>query len=135
VRRWPWLIAAAAPVLALLAWVLLGEAGPQTLLLPRGRTVSTFAVLAITAALITGSLLLCACRLRAGLVALAVSMGGIAILWPAVQDNRYSGDIVLALGNQHGLHANDWLALGPAAVGAAALAAAWKLGADDGARP
>ena len=34
-RRWPWLVAAAAPLLALMFWALQGTTGPQTLLLPR----------------------------------------------------------------------------------------------------
>jgi hypothetical protein len=129
--RWPWLVAAAAPLLALLLWALQGTTGPQTLLLPRGNEVSTAAVMTVVAVLLAASLALGAWNPRLGLVALGIVMGGIAVFWPAVQDNRYSGDVVIVLSGSHGLHANDWYALGPAAIGAVALVVAWKLGPDD----
>ncbi|MEX0847406.1 MAG: hypothetical protein WD023_06475 [Ilumatobacteraceae bacterium] len=130
-RRWPWLVAAAAPLVALLLWVLDGESGPQTLDLPRGVEVSSAAVMTIVASLTTASLVACAWNARIGLIALAVVMGGTALFWPAVQDNRYSGDIVISFGNRHGIHMNDWYALGPAAIGALALVVAWKLEPDE----
>ncbi|MEY4230117.1 MAG: hypothetical protein RLZZ362_966, partial [Actinomycetota bacterium] len=36
-----------------------------------------------------------------------------------------------SLRGSHGLHANDWYALGPAAIGVVALVVAWKLDPDD----
>jgi hypothetical protein len=129
-RRWPWLVAAAVPLVALL-WALRGTNGPQTLLLPRGHEVSTAAVMTVVAVLLAASLALGAWNPRLGLVAIGLVMGGIAVFWPALQDSRYSGGIVISLSDSHGLHANDWYALGPAAIGAVALVVAWKLDPDD----
>jgi len=134
-RRWPWLVAAAAPLLALMLWALQGTTGPQTLLLPRGNEVSTAAVMTVVAVLLAASLALGAWNPRLGLVALGIVMGGTAVFWPAVQDNRYSGAVVIVLSGSHGLHENDWYALGPAAIGAVALVGAWKLNADNAVAP
>lgn len=128
-RRWHWLATAALPLAVLLLWAVRGESGPDVLELPRGLEVGTATVLTVAALLTTAALLACAWNLRAGLVALGGVMFAMALFWPAVQDNRYSGEVIISFGGGHGLHENDWYALGPAAVGAIALVAARQLDA------
>lgn len=120
-----WLLIAPAPLLALGLWVAAGERGPELLMLPRGQTASTRFVLTLVAVLLCAACVLCAWHRVAGLVALGFVLMGVALFWPSVQENRFSGPVLFTFDDRHGVHRNDLLALVPLglAVGAFAVAA------------
>lgn len=131
-RRWVQL--AALPLVVLVGWVVTGTRGPEQLALPRSQVVDTSIVMALTAIALTGALVWVSVDRTRGLLALGLVLLAIAGFWPIVQENKFSGPVVLGVGT-HGLHRNDALALVPAGLGLAAVASAarrWRNGRGDG---
>jgi hypothetical protein len=120
-----WIVAALAPLVFVAWWVIGGERGPERVLLPRDITISTQSVIIAAALMLSGACVLCAWRPVLGLFALAAVLAGIAVFWPIVQQNRYSGPVVAQFRGRHGLHRNDLLAVVPAT--AAIVAFVWAM--------
>lgn len=131
-RRWAAL--AAVPLVVLAGWVVTGTRGPDRLELPFGQVVDTSTVMALTALALTAALAWVAVDRTWGLVALGLVLVAIAGFWPIVQENKFSGPVVVEVGT-HGLHRNDALALIPGGLGLAAMAFAarrWRNGRGGG---
>jgi hypothetical protein len=120
-RRWAAL--AAVPLVVLVAWIATGTRGPDRLWLPFGQVVDTSTVMALTALALTVALAWCAISRWWGLMALGLLLMAIAGFWPIVQENKFSGPVVVGIGT-HGLHRNDALALVPGGLGLAAIVVA-----------
>jgi hypothetical protein len=120
-----WLAAAAAPLVVLAGWVATGRRGPERLELPRSQAVDTSTVMVVAALALSGALLYCARHRTRGLVVLGLVLVAIAGFWPIVQENKFSGPVLVGVGN-HGLHRNDALALIPAGLGLAVITIAGR---------
>jgi hypothetical protein len=120
-----WIAVALAPLVFIAWWVIEGERGPAYILLPRDIHVTTQSVMVAAALALSGACLLCAWRQVVGLFCLAVVLAAIAAFWPIVQQNKFSGPVVVVFPGRHGLHRNDLLAVVPAT--AAIVAFVWAL--------
>ena len=112
------------PLLALGLWLAAGARGPDRLMLPRHETASTRFVLTFVAVSLCAACVLCAWHRVAGLLALSLVLVGVAGFWPSVQENQFSGPVLLTFSDRHGLHRNDLLAVVPLGLALAAVVAA-----------
>ena len=119
-----WLLIAPTPLLALGLWIAAGERGPERLMLPRHETASTRFVLTLVAVSLCAACVLCAFHRVAGLFTLSVVLVCVAGFWPSVQENRFSGPVLMTFSESHGLHRNDLLAIVPLGLAVAAFVAA-----------